>query len=583
MTAAPLVVPVADHGVLVVFDDEISDETYARIHALDAALTRNPPAGLAEIVPAMTTLLVVFDPLATDHIAISAAVHDNLTAPSTISSGAAHVIDVCYDNEHAPDLPALATRAGLDPEGAVAAHLAGTYAVGVYGFAPGYAYLYGTPSSIQQPRNPTPGPVVPAGSVIIAGQQCLIIPIAMSTGMVRHRPHRHVNVHRRSEQAVSVRRRRPRHLPADRRGRPPVPPCRTAPRPAMSTAVLKVRRCGPLVTIQDAGRPGLMRYGVPASGPMDRFAHAAAHVALGRPRRGTAIEVSLGGLSVMCTSAPVTVSICGGGFAVDHAGERCTSWTVRTLVPGDTLTISAGDWGSWCYLAVAGDLVSRRWLGSTSTHVRADLGGGPVRTGDELRIESAQVDDAREGPVEPPAIAQPARVLRVVLGPQPQCFGPDAGEVLLGSPYALTAAYDRMGVRLAGARLPIDDALAIASTPILRGSLQVTGDGAPTLLLADHQTTGGYPKIATVIADDASRATQLRSGDTVRFVELDPPAAIRAARAAADVHAHHLAVVADRPGLRTRRLLSTNLIGGAFHHRQPCRPVGGDPSENPSL
>ena len=128
-----------------------------------------------------------------------------------------------------------------------------------------------------------------------------------------------------------------------------------------------------------------------------------------------------------------------------------------------------------------------------------------------------------------------------------------------------------MGVRLAGPHLPIDDALAIPSTPIVRGSLQVTGDGVPTLLLADHQTTGGYPKLATVISADMNRATQLRAGDTIRFAEIDPAAAVRAARAAATNQAQHLAAVADRPGLRTRQLFGANLIGGAFH---PSRSSG---------
>jgi len=126
-----------------------------------------------------------------------------------------------------------------------------------------------------------------------------------------------------------------------------------------------------------------------------------------------------------------------------------------------------------------------------------------------------------------------------------------------------------MGVRLSGPELAVDNVLAIASTPIVRGSLQVTGDGVPTLLFADHQTTGGYPKIATVITDDANRASQLRAGDTIRFVQLDPAAAIRAARVAAAMQAQHLAAVADRPGLRTRHLLGANLIGGAFHIDQP--------------
>jgi inhibitor of KinA len=182
MTLTPHLVPVADHGVLVVFDDQISDATLARVHALDAALAVKRPTGLRETVPAMTTLLVVFDPLVTDHVAISAAINDGLASPGAIARGAAHVIDVCYDRPHAPDLAALAARAGIDADAVVAAHSAGTYTVGMYGFAPGYAYMYGTPESIQQPRNPTPGQLVPAGSVIVAGQQCLIIPIAMSTG-----------------------------------------------------------------------------------------------------------------------------------------------------------------------------------------------------------------------------------------------------------------------------------------------------------------------------------------------------------------------------------------------------------------
>lgn len=184
MTTTPILVPVADHGVLVVFDEHttINDETRVRIHALDASLAGDPPAGLREIVPAMTTLLVVFDPLETDHVAISAAVRDNLSAQGTVVHGTTHLIDVCYDLRHAPDLPALAARAGIDTDSAVAAHCGGTYTVGMYGFAPGYAYMYGTPASIQQPRNSTPGPLIPAGSVIVAGQQCLIIPVAMSTG-----------------------------------------------------------------------------------------------------------------------------------------------------------------------------------------------------------------------------------------------------------------------------------------------------------------------------------------------------------------------------------------------------------------
>jgi inhibitor of KinA len=178
----PSVVPVADHAVLVEFDQAITDATLARIHALDAALAQHPPLGMTEIVPALTHLLVVFDPLITDHDAITQAVFANLDTTTTKAAGTTHEIDVCYDANFALDLTTVAKRTGLSESAVIDAHLSGTYRVGMYGFAPGYAYLYGTPAAIEIPRNPTPGPLIPAGSVIIAGQQCLIIPTAMSTG-----------------------------------------------------------------------------------------------------------------------------------------------------------------------------------------------------------------------------------------------------------------------------------------------------------------------------------------------------------------------------------------------------------------
>ena len=178
----PDLVPVADHGVLVRFGDDIAPETLARVRDLADTLTRHPPVGLVEVVPAMTSVLVVFDPLQTDHVAIGDTVTANLASAAPRPPGAVHVIDVCYDEPSAPDLAELARLRGLDPADVVEAHLGATYTVGMYGFAPGYAYLAGTPEAIRQARRATPGPPVPAGSVIVAGQQCLVIPVAMSTG-----------------------------------------------------------------------------------------------------------------------------------------------------------------------------------------------------------------------------------------------------------------------------------------------------------------------------------------------------------------------------------------------------------------
>jgi inhibitor of KinA len=180
--SAPALVPVADHALLVEFGDEIDDHTLARIQSLDAALGASPPEGLVEVVPALTHLLVVFDPLVTDHRAIADAVTDRIEHRATTAPGTHHVVDICFDAPHAPNLAAAAEQLGIDPDEVARQHLSAVYRVGMYGFAPGYAYLYGAPPAIRLPRNPTPGPPVPAGSVIITGQQCLVIPVAMSTG-----------------------------------------------------------------------------------------------------------------------------------------------------------------------------------------------------------------------------------------------------------------------------------------------------------------------------------------------------------------------------------------------------------------
>jgi allophanate hydrolase subunit 2 len=127
----------------------------------------------------------------------------------------------------------------------------------------------------------------------------------------------------------------------------------------------------------------------------------------------------------------------------------------------------------------------------------------------------------------------------------------------------LSDAYDRMGVRLAGAILRLRDVLSIPSEPVLRGSIQVAADGVATVLLADHQTTGGYPKIATIISADLDQFAQLRAGDSVRFVPVEPSDAIAAARARAEIDAAYFNLI-SRPG-RTlaHRLSGENLIDGA--------------------
>lgn len=175
--------PVADFGLLVIFADALSDQAHASVLALDQALSRDMPEGVTELVPALVNLMVVFDPLKTDHATVQQAVTQRLAQRvQAATAGNTHPVDVCYDAEYAPDLDAVATATGLTAEAVINAHLQGDYRVLMFGFAPGYGYLGGLPDAIQVPRKPAAVPDVPAGSVMIAGPQCLVTTLKMPTG-----------------------------------------------------------------------------------------------------------------------------------------------------------------------------------------------------------------------------------------------------------------------------------------------------------------------------------------------------------------------------------------------------------------
>lgn len=181
--AWPRFTPVADHALLVSFGELVSDDASTAVIGLDRALAAEPPAGIRECVPAFVNLLIDFDPLLTDHEAVCRHVQRLLSQPyAGPAAGRVREVEVCYDDDFAPDLAAVAAASGLSVEAVIDAHAQSELKVRMYGFAPGYAYLSGVPTAIQVPRKPTAVRDIPAGSVIIAGPQCLITTLPMPTG-----------------------------------------------------------------------------------------------------------------------------------------------------------------------------------------------------------------------------------------------------------------------------------------------------------------------------------------------------------------------------------------------------------------
>lgn len=298
----------------------------------------------------------------------------------------------------------------------------------------------------------------------------------------------------------------------------------------MTDAAFVIEHAGPLTSFQDAGRRGYMRYGIPASGPMDRTAFAIANAALGNVAGSTAIETTIGGLTLQCVEGAVTIASAGGGFRLVIDGRAIGSWSALTVRAGSRLEIKPGYWGTWTYLAFAGRPAAPSWLGSQATHLISGFGGGHLARGQLIRIERAEIRPERTGDIPLPVLTRPRPEVRVVLGPQERFFAPDTIERFVTQPFALTGEYDRMGVRLSGPSLPIAALLNMPSEPLVRGSVQVPGHGDPIVLLADHQTTGGYPKIATVASVDQDMFVQLRTRQAVSFRAISVEQAITAAR-----------------------------------------------------
>jgi len=329
----------------------------------------------------------------------------------------------------------------------------------------------------------------------------------------------------------------------------------------MSDVEFSISFAGPLVTFQDIGRPGNMRYGVSASGPMDIVSFEAANAVLGNETKQTAIEISLGGLILQCHEGSITLAITGGDFLIEYQGQKISSWTVLTIQKGERLSIRAGKSGSWAYLAFSGKLNVKDWLKSNSTHSTSGFGGGVLKTGQKFTLTDASNQANRIGPILKPSF-NTNDLIHAVLGPQDQYFMNTAIEIFSDSIFKVSDNYDRMGMQLTGPKLELKSALSIPSEPVVKGSIQVSGDGIPTILLADHQTTGGYPKIATVISSDINRLVQFRSNQSVEFVLINSNEALQKTRKFLDMKEKYLEKLSISRGTLEQRLRSENLIGG---------------------
>jgi len=283
--------------------------------------------------------------------------------------------------------------------------------------------------------------------------------------------------------------------------------------------MIRILDAGPQTTVQDGGRLGQLRYGIPPSGPVDRFAFVLANRLVGNPDGAAALECTLVGPRFEAEAA-CAVAVTGADMPLSVNGKEAPRWATLALKAGDVVKLGPARSGVRGYVAFAGGLDVPLVMGSCATYLRGRLGGvegRALRKDDRLRLAPAAAPRARR--VERRAV--PAyggeSTLRVVLGPQADRFTKEGLGALLGSSYEVLPQSDRMGARLRGPRIAHTRGHDIISDGIALGSIQVPGDGQPIVLLVDRQSTGGYTKVATVCSFDIARIGQARPGQAVRF------------------------------------------------------------------
>lgn len=279
---------------------------------------------------------------------------------------------------------------------------------------------------------------------------------------------------------------------------------------------LEVLRPGPLATVQDLGRFGFAEIGVGVSGAADRASMRLANRMVGNSESDAVIEVTVGGLEVRARGE-LSVAITGAACPVTVDGRGASVNAVLRLRAGSRLTLGTSSSGMRSYLAVRGGLEVASVLGSRATDLLSGLGPPQLSAGQVLAVgePSADFPSLDAVPVNPPEHGELA--LAIVPGPRDDWFGESAMTSLLTNPYQVTEQSNRVGMRLAGPPLPRVRTGELPSEGMVPGALQVPPSGQPTMFLADHPVTGGYPVIAVVMAADVDRAAQARPGQSLRF------------------------------------------------------------------
>jgi KipI family sensor histidine kinase inhibitor len=511
-----------DAALLLELEAVIDIDVNARAIAIAAAVREDVVPGVRDVVSTYRSVAVYFDPLITDARDVLASLEHAAERRASPAQGRLLEIPVEYGGQWGPDLEDVAAFSGVGAETVIRRHSERDYRVFMLGFLPGFAYLGPVDPSIAAPRRSVPRERVRAGSLGIAGQQTGVYPLDSPGGwqIIGHTFTRMFDAGQWPAALLapgdSVRF-VPQPHEARRETRRLSPGVQSTAAPRSMTVI----EPGLFSTIQDGGRWGHQSSGVPVSGAMDSIAYRTANAIVGNEPGSAAVEATLAGPKLRFDQRTM-FAIAGADFGATLDGVRVPPCAAVAAPAGGVLRFNAPGGGARAYVAVDGGIDVPRVLGSRSTHLLSRMGGAHGRTllqGDRLGLGAEGTPQPRRNPI-PEATAHGrgggAR-LRVIPGPQTEYFPSHAIDVLQRTRFIVSTKSDRMGYRLQGDPIPCLRGHEMISDAAFTGGIQVPPSGEPILLMADRQTTGGYPQLAVVVTADIPLAGQLAPGNWVEF------------------------------------------------------------------
>jgi KipI family sensor histidine kinase inhibitor len=532
--AYPLFKPQGEAALLCYLGRGIDPAVNGRLRALARALREEPAPGLRETLAAYCCLQVQFDPLVTDHEEMEAWVRQTLERlpQGGLPPGRRVSIPLVYGGEHGPDLEFVARHAGLNAAEVIARHTGREHLCHMVGFTPGFPFLGGLDPLLAAPRLDSPRSDLPVGAVGVGGDQTGLYPLGGPGGW---------RIMGRTPELVYDPRRDPPCLieagdlvsfRAIAEAEFPLPPKGELAFDERGLEMLQVISPGPLTLVQDAGRWGWQRLGVPVSGALDQFALAAANIMVGNAPGAPALEMALAGPKLRVLRE-VAVAVAGADLDLRVDGQPAPRWRALRLVPGQVVECRGPKDGARAIMAVAGGLAARPQLGSASAYILGSL-GAPLAKGHILRAWPARSGAApRHAPENLAPAPRRTLTLRAVPGPNQDFFTEAGVATLFSDEFKVSPQADRRGVRLSGPAVELRPGpSSIVSEPNTPGIVQVPPGGAPIILL-NEQTVGGYAKAATVIGPDRDLLASALPGDSLRFAAVSPGEAVAVARARA--------------------------------------------------